>query len=73
MIANVLGCPIILSEVLEASARGVALLALKNIGAVPQLEDFPNFIGRRFDPDPEKHALYAAAIRRQGQSYESLF
>ncbi len=72
IIANVLGRPIILSDVVEASARGVAMLALKNIGAVRQLDEFPDFIGGRFDPDPEKRAIYSAAIERQVRLYESL-
>ncbi len=73
MVADVLGRTIRLSDVEEASARGAAMLALKNMGAVSSLPDFPAFIGRRFDPDPEKHAIYAAGKERQESLYKALY
>jgi gluconokinase len=73
MISDVLGRTISMSEMDEASARGAAMLAIKNIGAAYNLKDFPAFTGREFVPDLGKHVIYTAAIQRQKRLYKSLY
>ncbi len=69
IMADVLGCPVILSSVEEASARGSALLALRSLGLVARLNEFPPFYGREFVPDPVRHRLYLQAKERQQRLY----
>ena len=66
---DVLGCPVILSSVDEASARGSAMLALRSLGLVARLNEFPPFYGREFVPDPARHRLYLQAKERQQRLY----
>jgi gluconokinase len=72
ILADALGVPVEASEEPEASCRGAALLALEVLGAVARLEDLPARTGRRFDPDPARHALYARAVERQERYYDRL-
>jgi gluconokinase len=73
MVADVLGRAVSLSDVQEASARGAAMLALKNSGATTDLSDFPAFTGRQFMPDPGRHSTYQSAAQRQVRLYAKLF
>jgi gluconokinase len=73
MVADVLGQAVSLSDVQEASARGAAMLALKNSGATTDLSDFPAFTGRQFMPDPGRHSTYQSAAQRQVRLYANLY
>jgi gluconokinase len=72
IIADVLGRPLLASAETEATSRGVALLALESLGAIPSLEIAPAATGAEYTPDPERHALYRAAIERQRALYAQL-
>ncbi len=72
IIADVLGRPVSVSQVQEASGRGSALLALEALGALAGLEDAPDFVSVARYPDAGKHARYRLAIERQEALYEKL-
>jgi gluconokinase len=72
IIADVLGRPVAISEVREASARGAALLALEALGALDDVGDSPPFIGGPIVPDDGRHARYREAVKRQQALYEAL-
>ncbi|MBN2502550.1 MAG: gluconokinase [Anaerolineales bacterium] len=70
IVADVLGNPVTTSQVLEASARGAALLGLKALGEVEDLRSFPKFTGQTYQPDLQNHAIYAEAKARQQALYQ---
>jgi gluconokinase len=72
IIADVLGRPVALSQVREASARGVALLVSEALGLLDDLAEAPPCIGRQIEPDPERHARYTEARQRQQRLYRRL-
>jgi len=72
IMTDVLGRPVAVSQVEEASARGAALLALEALGALENLAEAPAFIGMVHEPDPERHARYREAVERQKELYEKL-
>jgi gluconokinase len=72
IVADVLNQPLIVSEVQETTARGVALLALEALGAVPNLESVPTFEGAAISPDAEGHEIYRRAMARQRALYDRL-
>jgi gluconokinase len=72
IMSDVLGRPMALSGVREASARGVALLAFEALGLVDHLENIPECIEKRYQPDLSRHALYRKAIERQQDLYETV-
>ena len=67
ILADVLGQPIKLAPILEASARGVAWQTLKNLGVRMQEYHTPSDI---YSPDPETHKIYQKAAQRQYRLYE---
>jgi gluconokinase len=71
ILADVLGRPVALSAVDEASARGAALLVLEALGH-GRLEDFEAPVSHVVEPDAARHRSYAAARRRQQALYEHL-
>jgi gluconokinase len=72
IMADVLGRPIIATQVQEASARGAALLALEAIDIYADVADAPDFSGVSYYPNPQHHMIYKAAIARQQQLYDML-
>lgn len=67
ILADVLGIPITVSEEVEASSRGAALLALEALGTpIPSGE--PQ--GRTVRPDRERHSVYRRAMERQRLLYD---
>ena len=70
--ADVLGRPVVVSAEPEATSRGVALLALRSLGAIPALASLPAADGQVYEPDPARHAVYQAAIERQRWLYDRL-
>jgi gluconokinase len=72
IIADVLGRPVVASAEPEATSRGVALLALRSLGAIGSLADAPAADGAAYEPEAERHARYSAAIERQRALYDAL-
>ncbi|MCZ7567840.1 MAG: gluconokinase [Ardenticatenaceae bacterium] len=73
MFADVLARPVVLSGESEASSRGAALLALEALSLLEELQMAPAALGRAFEPDPERHEIYVAAMGRQQALYQALF
>ncbi|HET7478468.1 MAG TPA: gluconokinase [Rubrobacteraceae bacterium] len=71
IMADVLGRPVTLSGVKEASSRGAALLALEKLGTL-KIEDIEAPLGDTFDPDPERHKVYRNALERQRRLYDAV-
>jgi gluconokinase len=72
IMTDVLGQPVSVSKVQEASGRGAALLALEALGALSDLAEAPDFVSAARQPDPGFHAQYRLAIERQQSLYEKL-
>jgi len=72
IMTDVLGRPVAISKVREASGRGAALLALEASGALPGLGGAPDFVGEIHAPDERRHQLYREAMGRQRKLYEKL-
>jgi gluconokinase len=68
ILADVLGRPVTLSAVEEASARGAAIIALERLGLNP----FPAPLGPTFEPRPERAEAHRAARERHRRLYETL-
>jgi len=73
MLADVLGRPIYLSNVAEASSRGAVLLALEAAGKLNSIKDAPAPFVQRYEPDMARHRRYLAGLERQQKIYERLF
>lgn len=71
-IADVLGRPLVVSGVSEASSRGAVLLALEATGAIKSVSDIPAPVGAEVEPDAARTARYARALERQQKLYELL-
>lgn len=72
IVADVLGKPVAVSKVQEASGRGAALLLLEALGVLKDLKEAPDFVGEIYQPDMGRHARYQKAIDRQKALYEKL-
>ena len=73
MLADVLGRPLKLSNVPEASSRGAALLALEALGVVDHLAaDAPVEAAEIFEPNMQRHTIYRGALERQETIYQRL-
>jgi gluconokinase len=72
MLADVLGRPVYLSNVAEASSRGAVLLALEAAGKLNSIENAPAPFVQRYEPDMARHARYLAGLERQQKIYERL-
>ena len=56
----------------EASARGVALLALESLGIIHDISHVPVELEAPVLPDEARHAIYENASRRQQRLYNAL-
>lgn len=72
IMADVLGRPILLPEISEATSRGVALVVLESLGLIDDLAASACVPGRIQAPDPDNHRLYDQAGRRQAALYDRL-
>jgi len=72
IIADTLNTPIYPSLDHEASARGVALLALEALGIIPNVAEVPQDEAAPVLPDSERHAIYMQAAERQWKLYHLL-
>jgi gluconokinase len=71
IMADVLGRPVTVSGVEEASSRGAALLALEGLGEL-EIEDSTAPFGETIKPDPERHEIYRKALARQRRLYSAV-
>ena len=65
MVTDTLGSPLAITEDHETSSRGVALLALEAVGAIPSAADVAPPATSLLTPVPERTAAYSAALTRQ--------
>jgi len=72
IIAEVLGQPLVLSPVEEASSRGAVLLALEALGKIKDVADVSAPPGVTIEHDPVLHAVYQRASERQQKFYDLL-
>jgi gluconokinase len=72
IIADVLGRPLTLSGVKEASSRGAALLVLELAGKIVNASAVPAPAGETYQPDMARHALYRRGLERHQKIYERL-
>ena len=70
--ADVLGRPVYASGVDEATARGVALLALRSTGVITSLGSLPTTATAVYQPDGAAHETYRRAAVRQAALYKKL-
>jgi gluconokinase len=72
IMADVLGLPVIASMETEGTSRGTALLALEALGQIDAVEHLPGEDGEVFQPNPNNHRIYRAAVERQRALYQKL-
>ncbi|NJM07040.1 sulfatase-like hydrolase/transferase [Candidatus Gracilibacteria bacterium] len=72
ILADVIGVPLVLSAEPEATSRGSALLALKALGVIDNLDALPAAAGVIFEPSLTNFARYREAIARQKALYGKL-
>jgi gluconokinase len=72
IIADTLNTPLYPSLEREASARGVALLALETLGIIPDVAYSSVELGAPILPDEARHSMYMQAISRQQKLYLTL-
>jgi gluconokinase len=73
IIADVLAEPLYPLREHEASARGVALLALESLGVLPDVAQAPLPLAAPVLPDQQRALYYRRAAERQQQLYEREF
>lgn len=71
VVADAVDRPVALAEDPEASARGAAILALRQIGALGSIE-FPARTSRMFRPNRERGERYRERLRKQDRLYAAL-
>jgi gluconokinase len=72
IVADVLGRPVKLLNINEASSRGAVLLALEALGEIKSIADVDAPSGDVYEPCPSHHARYTEARTRQQKFYELL-
>ena len=72
IIADVLGRPLTLSPVGEASSRGAVLLALEALGKIKDVADVAAPAGETIEHEARRHAVYKSARERQQKFYDLL-
>jgi gluconokinase len=72
ILSDVLGRPITISDVREASSRGAVLLALEMEGRIRDIVDVPVSIARTIEPDMARHARYREGLLRHEKLYTLL-
>lgn len=70
--ADVLGRPVYTSAVIETTARGVAMLALRSLGVIRQLADVPVILAETYEPNIDAHMQYRQAQMRQKALYSKM-
>ncbi|HEX8236273.1 MAG TPA: gluconokinase [Abditibacteriaceae bacterium] len=73
IVCDCIGAPLVQSCEAEASARGVALLALEACGIINDIADLAAECGDIVQPNPEHHAVYKRALARQNALYDQIY
>ena len=69
IIADVLGRPLVASAEMEATSRGITLLALEALGVAGQR---PANLDTTYSPDLQRHKIYQAALEDQLGLYRKI-
>jgi gluconokinase len=72
IMADVLGRPVHASAEKEGTSRGLALLALEQLGVIARASDLPPALGKTYMPDKKRHAIHQEALARQEKLYDRL-
>ncbi len=72
ILADVLGRPVSLCGLPEASTRGAALIALEAAGKIESIEAVAIPCERVYEPDARRHTRYREGLERQQEIYERL-
>jgi gluconokinase len=72
IVADTLGTALYPSRAHEASARGVALLALTALGVLPDVSQIEPQLGEPVQPDVERGKVYQKGAERQQELYKLL-
>lgn len=72
IMADALGAPLHTLAEREGTSRGLALLALEQVGVIERAEEIPTALGMTYLPDAGRHALHAEALARQVTLYDRL-
>lgn len=70
IMADALGRPLQALQEREGTSRGLALLALEQLGEIDRPSALAPALGRTYEPDPARHAIHAEALARQIDLYE---
>jgi gluconokinase len=72
IMADALGKPLHALAEKEGTSRGLALLALEQLGVIPRAAALPPALGKTYMPDMNHHAIHQEALARQIELYERL-
>ena len=72
ILADTLGCRLVLPGLAESTSRGAALLALEATGDIGRLDEVPALASRTFEPDAAVLDVYRAAADRQQKLYDAI-
>lgn len=72
ILADTLGCRLVVPGLAESTSRGAALLALEATGDIGALDDVPALASRTFEPDAAVRQVYRAAADRQQKLYDAI-
>jgi gluconokinase len=70
--ADVMGRPIITSAEREATSRGLAVLALEQLGSLASAADLPAAMGRTYTPNAAHYDRHRDALAQQTELYAAL-
>lgn len=70
--ADVLGRPIVTSAEREATSRGLAVLALEQLGVIEQASELPAATGDVYEPDAQHFDVHREGVERQQKLYGAL-
>jgi len=74
MLADVSAKDVYISDSIESSSRGAAVLALKELGAINNLSEFlPSNRGKKLTPDPKVQASYQPVFKRYLDLFNDLY
>lgn len=72
IMADVLGRPLHSLAEKEGTSRGLALLALEQLGVIERASDLPPALGKTYMPDDERGEAHRVALARQVEVYDRL-
>jgi gluconokinase len=72
IMADVLGEPLFALEEKEATSRGLALLALEQLGVIAGPSALPPAMGQTYTPNPHHREAHQEALERQVRFYETM-